>query len=141
MRAKWRYGLVLAMVVGGVGPAAGGMPRDVVLMADSQDGDVATGVTVARGHAELRSDTFHIVGRATIIEINPKRNEVYFTGGADVTVNGAVYRGERVLCSLDFDTCAAVSGGAVDGAGDGVALQPAVTPMPLEGGRASMMPW
>lgn len=85
--------------------ASAGIPRGAIVMADEQDADPATGVTSARGNAEIRIETHHIEGRADAIEINPARNEIRFTGNAHVTVRSERYDNDRVTCTLDFTAC------------------------------------
>lgn len=89
--------------------ASAGMPRGAELMADEQDADPATGVTIARGNAEIRVDSYRILGRADRIDVDPGRNQIQFTGHALITVGDARYESEQVTCSLDFEKCAAVT--------------------------------
>jgi hypothetical protein len=96
---------LLAMVPG----AHAGIPRGVILIADEQDGDAATGITIARGNAELSVEKRAIHGRADVIELNPVRNEIQFKGRANLTVGRAHYDSDAVTCTLDFDKCANAS--------------------------------
>ena len=86
--------------------AHAGLPRGAVLMADEQDADETTGVTIARGHAEISVETQRISGHADAIELRPPSNEIVFKGGAAVSVGTARYDGETVTCTLDFTKCA-----------------------------------
>lgn len=81
------------------------LPRGAVLSADDQSGDVASGSTIARGNAELSIGEYAITGKADVIELWPKRNEVVFKGRANVSVGQAKYEGDTIVCSLDFDRC------------------------------------
>lgn len=90
--------------------ANAGMPRGAELMADEQDADPATGVTTARGNAEIRIEAYRILGRADRIDVDPGRNEIQFTGHALITVGDARYESDQVTCSLDFQKCAPVMG-------------------------------
>jgi hypothetical protein len=85
-----------------------GIPRGVVLIADEQDADAATGITIARGNAEIKIEKQPIAGRADSIELNPVRNEIIFKGHTLVTVNRDRYEGAAVTCALDFSKCAAM---------------------------------
>lgn len=88
--------------------AHAGMPRGAELMADEQDADPATGVTTARGNAEIRIESYRILGRADRIDVDPGRNEIQFTGHALITVGDARYESDQVTCTLDFEKCAPV---------------------------------
>lgn len=89
--------------------AEAGMPRGAELSADEQDADPTTGVTTARGNAEIRISAYQILGRADVIELNPGRKEILFSGHALITVGDARYESERVTCSIDFNSCVAVA--------------------------------
>lgn len=89
--------------------ALAGMPRGAELMADEQDADPATGITIARGNAEIRIEAYRILGRADRIDVDPGRNEIQFSGHALITVGDARFESELVTCSLDFEKCAAVT--------------------------------
>ena len=89
--------------------ANAGMPRGAELMADEQDADPATGVTTARGNAEIRIESYRILGRVDRIDVDPGRNEIQFTGHALITVGEARYESDRVTCTLDFEKCAPVN--------------------------------
>ena len=89
-------------------PAHARLPHGAVLSADEQDADPQTGVTIARGNAEISVAKFAILGRADAIELHPGANEIQFKGGARVTVGEQRYDGEAVTCTLDFSRCATV---------------------------------
>lgn len=101
--------------------ATAGMPRGAELSANEQDADPETGVTTARGNAELRIDGYRILGRADRIDVDPGRNEIQFSGHALITVGDERYESEQVKCSLDFETCAPM-------AADTAAALPQATP-------------
>jgi hypothetical protein len=87
-------------------PAAhAGIPRGVILIADEQDADASTGITIARGNAELTVEKRAIHGSADVIELNPVRNAIQFSGHANLTVGRAHYDSDAVTCTLDFDKC------------------------------------
>ena len=90
--------------------AHAGMPRGAVVSADEQDADTATGVTIARGNAEIAIEAQRIRGRADTIEITPSKNEIQFKGHALITIGDERYESEAVTCSLDFNRCASVDG-------------------------------
>ena len=92
--------------------AVAGMPRGAELMADEQDADPVSGVTTARGNAEIRIDGYRIRGRADLINVDPGRNQVQFSGHALITVGDARYESDQVTCSLDFETCTEVTAAA-----------------------------
>jgi hypothetical protein len=98
----------LAIVAGLAGPAHAGLPRDVVLSADSQDADDAMGLTIAQGRAELIAAARAIRGTADVIEVWGKGNKVVFRGKAAVAVGEQRFEGSTVTCALDFYTCAAI---------------------------------
>jgi hypothetical protein len=85
------------------------LPSGAVLMADEQDGDAATGITTAHGHAELWVEKKSILGRADTIELNPASNQIRFKGRAVVTVGRQRYESDAVICTLDFDRCGAAT--------------------------------
>lgn len=113
-----------------------GMPRGATLMADEQDADPDTGVTLAKGNAEIRIDAYRILGRADQIELNPGRKEIQFTGHALITVGDDRYESERVTCAIDFNTCAVVTESVPPAAA--IDAQPA--PPPAGVGAASINP-
>lgn len=102
--AMWGAVVSLAAML----PAEAGIPRGVILTADEQEADTATGVTIARGNAEISVDKRPILGHADVIELNPGKNQIQFKGRAVLTVGHARYDSSAVTCSLDFDKCAAV---------------------------------
>lgn len=117
--------------------AEAGMPRGAELSADEQDADPATGVTTARGNAEIRITAYRILGRADVIELNPGRKEILFSGHALITVGDARYESERVTCSIDFNSCVAVAGNAASEA----TIIPDQTPAPhAASGAATINP-
>lgn len=89
-------------------PAMGGVPRGLMLLADEQTGDEATGVTIARGNAELIVEKRAIRGKADVIEVRPKANEILLKGRATLNVGTARYTNDTVTCTLDFSRCAGV---------------------------------
>lgn len=97
--------LIAVCVLAFAGAADARIPRDVIIVADEQDADPETGVTIARGRAEIRVERMQISGRAETIEIRPKDNAVLFKGGAFVSVGDERFSGEDVVCTLDFYTC------------------------------------
>lgn len=114
-----------------------GMPRGATLMADEQDADPDTGVTLAKGNAEIRIDAYRILGRADQIELNPGRKEIRFTGHALITVGDDRYESDRVTCAIDFNTCAVLTDSAAANA-TAPGIQPA--PPPAGVGAASINP-
>ncbi len=90
-------------------PSYAGVPRDLQLAADEQAADETTGVTIARGNAELSVRSHRIHGTADVIEVRPKLNEILFKGRANVSVDGTLYVSDTVSCSLDFIRCSTVS--------------------------------
>ena len=88
--------------------AGAGIPRGLMLMGDEQNGDESTGVTVARGHAEVSVEKQPIHGKADVIELRPKTNEILFKGRADLTIGREHYVSDTVTCTLDFSHCATV---------------------------------
>lgn len=116
--------------------AEAGMPRGAELSADEQDADPATGVTTARGNAEIRITAYKILGRADVIELNPGRKEILFSGHALITVGDARYESERVTCSIDFNSCVAVAGNAAAEQ----ATIPDQSPVPHASGAATINP-
>ena len=85
--------------------AHAGLPRGAMLSADEQDADETTGVTIARGHAEISIAAQRIFGHADTIELRPRGNQIVFKGGAQLRVGSARYEGEAVTCTLDFFKC------------------------------------
>ncbi len=88
--------------------ACAGIPRGLTLMGDEQTGDETTGLTVARGHAEIAVENQPIKGTADVIELRPKTNEILFKGRADLTIGHEHFVSDTVTCTLDFSHCAAV---------------------------------
>lgn len=88
--------------------ARAGIPRGLVLAADEQIADEATGTTIARGHAELTVEKHAIRGRADTIEVRPAINEVLLKGKATLAVGARTYASETLSCTLDFLRCVAV---------------------------------
>ncbi len=100
-------GLVYVIVALAAMPLAyAGMPRGAIVSADEQDANAETGVTIARGNAEISIEKSRILGRADTIEINPAAKKIQFNGRAVVTMGAERYQGEAVTCSLDFNRCA-----------------------------------
>lgn len=116
-----------------------GMPRGAELSADEQDADPDTGVTLAKGNAEIRIDAYRILGRADQIELNPARKEIQFIGHALITVGGNRYESERVTCAIDFNTCAVVTE-AAPAASSNAATSIQSAPPPAGVGAASIKP-
>jgi lipopolysaccharide export system protein LptA len=79
-----------------------------MLTADEQSGDETSGVTIARGNAELTVEQRPIRARADVIELRPKSNEILLKGRADLLVGTARYQSDTVTCTLDFSRCLAV---------------------------------
>jgi hypothetical protein len=90
-------------------PADAGVPRDLMLSADEQVADEKTGVTIARGNAELSVASHRIRGTADVIEVRPKLNEILFKGRANITVKAATYVSDTVACTLDFTRCTTIA--------------------------------
>ena len=88
--------------------AEAGIPRGAVMTADEQAGDETTGVTIARGNAELTIENLAIRARADVIELRPKSNEILLKGRADLSVGAKRYQSDTVTCTLDFTRCLAV---------------------------------
>ncbi len=91
-------------------PAHSGVPRDVMLSADEQIADEKTGITIARGNAELTVASHRIRGTADVIEVRPKLNEILFKGRANISVKAQSYVSDTVACTLDFTRCTPVAG-------------------------------
>lgn len=89
--------------------AEAGIPRGVVLTADEQVGDDTTGITIARGNAELVIERQSIRGTADVIELHPASNEILLKGRAVLSVGREIYRSDTVSCTLDFSHCLAIS--------------------------------
>lgn len=89
-------------------PACAGIPRGLMLIGDEQAGDETTGVTIARGHAELVVEKQPIHAIADVIELHPKTNEILFKGRASLAVGPHNYQSDTVTCTLDFSRCATV---------------------------------
>lgn len=100
--------LALAGFAAVTGVAQAGIPRGVMLSADEQTADETTGVTIARGNAELTVEKQPIRARADVIELRPKSNEILLKGRADVSVGSEHYMSDTVTCTLDFSRCLAV---------------------------------
>lgn len=88
--------------------AFAGVPRGVMISADEQSGDDVSGVTIARGNAELTVEKHPIHARADVIELRPKTNEILLKGRADVLVGNIRYKSDTVTCTLDFTRCLGV---------------------------------
>ena len=110
--------------------AQAGMPRGAVIIADEQDADPETGVTIARGNAEISIVKSRILARADTIEIQPAAKQIQFKGRALVTVGSERYQGEAVTCSLDFNTCANGEGAATAAAAGLAPAQPSQHVLP-----------
>ena len=91
-----------------VSPASAGIPRGLMLIGDEQVGDETSGVTIARGHAELVVEKQPIHATADVIELHPKTNEILFKGRASLSVGPRKYQSDTVTCTLDFSRCATV---------------------------------
>ncbi|MBX9682903.1 MAG: hypothetical protein K2X41_03860 [Hyphomicrobium sp.] len=102
-----------AMIVASINAHAG-MPRGAVLSADEQNGDETTGSTIARGNAEIMVPDYAINGKADVIELWPKRNEILLKGRADLTVGRHHYASDTLVCTLDFDRCTSPTASAAD---------------------------
>ena len=100
------YGLVA--IAAATSPASAGVPRGLMLIGDEQAGDDTTGVTIARGHAELVVEKQPIHATADVIELHPKTNEILFKGRASLIVGQHKYQSDTVTCTLDFSRCATV---------------------------------
>lgn len=96
--------------IAGLLRAEAGIPHGVMLIADEQDADATTGITIARGHAEISIEKRTILGSADVIELNPVSNHIEFKGHAVLTVGSARYESDAVRCTLDFYSCAPVTG-------------------------------
>lgn len=120
-------GLIALLAV--MPPAYAGMPRGAIVSADEQDADPETGVTIARGSAEIAIEKMRILGRADHIEINPAAKHILFKGRALISVGAERYQGEAVTCSLDFSRCAAAETSAVPNV-SAAAPQPSQQPLP-----------
>ena len=126
-------GLVALSGVALSGVALAGVPRGVTISADEQTGDDVTGVTIARGNAELTVEKQPIHAKADVIELRPKSNEILLKGRADLTVGAERFQSDTVTCTLDFTRCLAVEpdqelpdtpGGAATSPSRGSALSP-----------------
>lgn len=89
-------------------PALAGIPKGVAVSGDEQFADDTTGVTIARGNAEISDGLGRIAGRADVIELRPGLNEILLKGRAGLTVGRRRYEGDTVSCTLDFMRCTAV---------------------------------
>ncbi len=98
--------LVFAMIA--TASAHGGIPRGLTLMGDEQTGDETTGLTIARGRAEVIVEKQPIRGTADVIELRPKSNEILLKGRVNLAVGKDHFVGDTVTCTLDFSRCAAV---------------------------------
>ena len=104
--------ILIACVAGFAAPGAfAGVPRGLVLSADEQDADDTTGITIARGNAEVAIAAYAILGHADVIELRPQLNEILFKGRAVLTVGHKYYENETVTCTLDFSRCTASAEG------------------------------
>lgn len=99
---------VVLAVAASASPACAGIPRGLMLIGDEQAGDETTGVTIARGHAELLVEKQPIHATADVIELHPKTNEILFKGRASLSVGPRTYQSDTVTCTLDFSRCATV---------------------------------
>jgi LptA/(LptD N-terminal domain) LPS transport protein len=104
-RVKSIAGLSVIAVLAGVPLAQAGIPRGAILIADEQDADPETGVTIARGNAEIKFDKQPIAGHADSIELNPASNQIVFKGRAVLSVGRDHFESETVTCGLDFSKC------------------------------------
>lgn len=118
--------LIAALLASSATVAVAGIPRGMTLLADEQIADEATGITIARGNAEIASENRAIVGRADEIALNPAANEIVLKGRAMLTVGRKRYESDAVTCSLDFVRCTPLSGDQAPGT--------------LTGGAAATMP-
>ena len=125
--------IALASFVALSGAALAGVPRGVTISADEQTGDDVTGVTIARGNAELTVEKQPIHAKADVIELRPKSNEILLKGRADLSVGSKRYLSDTVTCTLDFTRCLSVEpdqelpdspGGAAESFSRGSALSP-----------------
>lgn len=108
-------GLVAAAMMFSASTGAhAGMPRGAVLSADEQNGDETTGSTIARGNAEIMVPDYAVNGKADVIELWPKRNEILLKGRADLTVGRRHYASDTLVCTLDFDRCTSPTASAAD---------------------------
>lgn len=89
--------------------ARAGVPRDMILAANEQTADDKTGVTIARGNAEIVAAAHRIRGTADVIEVRPKINEILFKGRVMLTVGTRSYSSDTVICTLDFIACSAIT--------------------------------
>jgi hypothetical protein len=106
-RVKSVAGLSLIAVLAGIPLAQAGIPRGAILIADEQDADPQTGVTIARGNAEIKFERQPISGHADSIELNPVSNQIVFKGRAVLSVGRDHFESETVTCGLDFSKCTA----------------------------------
>ena len=114
LKQTLRYAIAgLFVGLAAVAPAHAGLPRGAVLTADEQDADPETGVTIARGNAEIRFDKQPISGRADSIELNPASNQILFKGRAVLNVGREHYESDAVTCGLDFSKCTSGASPAV----------------------------
>lgn len=97
--------IAIAIASSHVSGALAGIPRGLVLAADEQIADEATGTTIARGNAELIVEKYAIRGRADTIEVRPAINEVLLKGKAVLAVGARSYASETLSCTLDFARC------------------------------------
>ena len=88
--------------------AVAGIPRGLMLIGDEQTGDETSGVTIARGHAEVSVEKQPIKGTADVIELRPKTNEILLKGRANLVVGQKKFASDTVTCTLDFSRCAGV---------------------------------
>ncbi len=102
-----RAALALCMLAATTATAVAKLPRGAILSANEQTGDETSGSTIARGNAEIAIPDFQISGRADVIELWPKRNQILLKGRAIVNVGAERFESDTVVCTLDFDRCAA----------------------------------
>jgi LptA/(LptD N-terminal domain) LPS transport protein len=93
-------GLSLIIALAGIPLAQAGIPRGAILIADEQDADPETGVTIARGNAEIKFDKQPIAGHADSIELNPASNQIVFKGRAVLSVGRDHFKARQSLAVL-----------------------------------------
>jgi hypothetical protein len=105
-RVSYFFVCSLTVALAAASPATAGIPRGLVLIASEQDADVETGITIARGNAEISISQRAVLGNADSIELNPVAQKILFKGHAVVTVGRARYASDLITCTLDFYSCA-----------------------------------
>lgn len=111
MLKVWLAATLALLIVGVMADRVqAGLPRGIELVAGEQIADEATGTTIARGNAEIRSGLYKIHGTASIIEVRPPINEILLKGGARLSAGTRHYAAETLSCTLDFERCVAVDG-------------------------------